>query len=386
MASFTTPKSGPSGSGELEPMRFLTTVLPGEPQMSIPKLSRPMTLSAIVFAPASITSTPSSKPPALALLSATRPRTLFCTTFAVPVLGAREAAQHHLVEVAGDDVAVGLVRTADDRVRRIQDLDAGAAVCVLRLAGHVETDVVAGDHVPVGYRDRSADQNARVAVARDDVPIARVRAADRVVVTLEDHAFPVRGAARPVVGRADVVADDLVAVRLHANASLAGAVEVADRQAADRRAVRAGSEQQAVRLPCTVAVQGHAHRPGRYARLGRPVDRDRHGDRRQRRVGHRDLLLPAIRKVERDSGNARCVGGIGGVDRLAERAVGRVAGAIVVIDRRVHDVRRRGLEGHRVDRGVVTLERGAAVVGRLHPVDMQSLVRGRGGIRDRVDR
>ena len=71
-----------------------------------------------------------------------------------------------------------------------------------------------------------------------------------------------------------------------------------------------------------------------------------------------------------------------GVDRLAQRAVGRVANAVIVVGARVDDDRRG--ERDRVDRGVVAAER-RAVVGGLDPRDVQLLAARARRVGERVD-
>ena len=193
--------------------------------------------------------------------------------------------------------------------------------------------------------------------------------------------------AGPVGAGADVVADDLVAVRLDTNAGMPGVVEVADREPADRRAAGARRKHQPVgvarrrrRSGVTPIVPAGA--PGSVvpsiatgtviAGSGEPSTEI--------------CCASAAGERERDPGDARRGCGVGGVDRLAQRAVGGVAGAVVVVGRRVDDVGLRRLQAPprrspRCRRGMWRLQ----LSSRLDPVDVQRLVRRGGGVRDRVD-
>ncbi len=177
---------------------------------------------------------------------------------------------------AADGVAARAVGQKDAALRRVGH----RAVHVRRSRG-IGADVVARDRAVVDV----VEVDALLGIARDHVARRRRGAADQVAAAVR------RIDALDAVGRgsgaggvqADPVALERVVVRA---ADLdAGAGEAVDGQAADRAAVAAGTQHQALDAAADVVAIELDHRRARVVGLGRAVD-DHRADDGGQRIGH----------------------------------------------------------------------------------------------------
>ena len=176
--------------------------------------------------------------------------------------------------VTGSDVAEGA------NVKRLRDKGVKVAI------GHKAENIDGADVVVVSS-----------AIKRDNPELIAARAKRLPVVRrAEDHdALVVRDGGRPGGIGADVVAlDRVAALDLEHDPGVAEAI---DHQPLDRGVTAVESQPIGVRSR-TTAVEDDDRGP-REAGLGGAVDRDRHGDRRERR-GEVDRERAGIRDGERD--------------------------------------------------------------------------------------
>ena len=215
--------------------------------------------------------------------------------------------------VARDQIA----RTAatDDDAGRIVDADAFLAIAEIDRPAEVGADVVVAHDRAGGAGEGDAAQS----IARDDIAIRRRLAADGVAgadhlqtvsrIGLGSSGIAARGGqpSEEVAGEGAVIG-----VGRHLDSV---SREIANDQSANRAAVRRRGERQPVHGQI-VAIEDDHRRP-REIRLGRAIDDDRAGERRQRRADRRDRVRPDARDIEKNEVDRAA--DIGRGDRLAQR-------------------------------------------------------------------